>query len=315
MRFALATLEHGGRGRAALKLGDRYWLIAEAAASQGLTGLDGDLMSCLRSWEECFATLSTLAVSCAAGKVSDALAIAASKARFQTPLQYPSKILCAGANYYDHVAEMGALFNKKPGDQVFFFLKAPTTTLVGPGKTAVMPVDSTMVDWEIELAAIIGKRSRHVPVEKAMDCVAGYAVSVDISARDLLMVPDPAAVFPFNFVQGKSQDAANPLGPDLVPAAFVDDPMNLVMTLSVNGQVKQRASTKGMIFNIAEQVASASRYMTLEPGDILMTGTCAGVGFPHRDFLKEGDKVVATIEQIGTLAFEMLPMACSQAVS
>jgi 2-keto-4-pentenoate hydratase/2-oxohepta-3-ene-1,7-dioic acid hydratase in catechol pathway len=196
--------------------------------------------------------------------------------RILTPLQYPGKVLCAGANYYDHIAEMGVQDLRKEAQRLFFFFKPPRNALVGPGRTVRYPRETKMFDWEVELAAIIGKPARNLTPENALDAVAVWTIGT-----------------------------CCPLGPRLVPAKFVANPQDLALKLSVNGEVKQSARTSGMIFDLREQLVILSSIMTLDPGDVVLTGTPAGVGFPKKTFLKVGDRVDAEIESIGKLSVEI----------
>jgi 2-keto-4-pentenoate hydratase/2-oxohepta-3-ene-1,7-dioic acid hydratase in catechol pathway len=212
--------------------------------------------------------------------------------------------LCAGANYYDHMAEMGFPDVKKETQRLFFFFKT-RNSIVGPGATVVMPRGTQKFDWEIELAAVIGKKARYVTPANALDHVAGYTVAIDFSARDFNQAPDQ--FYKFDWVAGKAIDTGCPMGPWIVPADRIADPQDLALTLSVNGVVKQDSNTRQMIYSVAEQIARASEIMTLDPGDVLLTGTPAGVGAPKGTFLAAGDRVAATIQGIGTLAVEIQP--------
>jgi len=223
--------------------------------------------------------------------------------RVLTPLQYPGKVLCAGANYYDHLKEMGVPDLRKEAQRLFFFFKPPRNALVGPGRSVRYPADSKMLDWEVELAAVIGRRSRRLTMANALDAVAAYTIGIDLSARDLNRAPE--TFYKLDWVAGKAQDTCCPLGPRLVPAKFIRDPQDLALKLSVNGEPKQDARTSGMIFDIREQLVTLSAIMTLDPGDVVLTGTPAGVGFPKKTFLKPGDRIDAEIESIGRLSVEI----------
>jgi len=221
------------------------------------------------------------------------------------PLLYPGKVLCAGANYYDHSAEMGVQDLRKEAQRLFFFFKPPRNAVVGPGDTVRKPIGTQAMDWEIELAAVIGKRARNVSEADALSHVAAYTVAIDFSARDHNRAPE--TFYKLDWVAGKGHDTCCPMGPRLVPADQIGDAMDLGLKLTVNGVVKQDARTSGMIFNIAEQIATLSRIMTLDPGDVILTGTPAGVGAPKGTFLSVGDAVVAEIEKIGALAVTIQP--------
>jgi len=220
-----------------------------------------------------------------------------------TPLQYPGKVLCAGANYYDHIKEMGVPDARKEAQRLFFFFKPPRNALVGPGRTVRYPAGTKMFDWEVELAAVIGRTSRRLTMANALDAVAAYTIGIDLSARDLNRAPE--TFYKLDWVAGKAQDSCCPLGPRLVPARFIPNPQDLALKLSVNGAVKQDARTSGMIFDIREQLVTLSAIMTLDPGDVVLTGTPAGVGMPKGTFLKVGDRVDAEIESIGKLSVEI----------
>jgi 2-keto-4-pentenoate hydratase/2-oxohepta-3-ene-1,7-dioic acid hydratase in catechol pathway len=221
------------------------------------------------------------------------------------PLIYPGKILCAGANYFDHLAEMGMPDARKADQRLFFFMKPPRNAVVGEGDTVRMPIGTRMFDWEIELAAVIGKRARNIPAENALDHVAGWTVAIDFSARDHNRAPE--TFYKLDWVAGKANDTCCPLGPRIVPAAALPDPQDVGLRLTVNGEVKQDGRSSDMIFSVAEQIAIASRIMTLDPGDVLLTGTPAGVGVPKGTFLAVGDRVDAEIQGIGRLSVRIQP--------
>lgn len=303
MTFALATAEIDGRPEACLETGGKLYPVAAAAARLGLRGLGGNLVDAFSDWDKSFAALSALAEK-APGACAD---LARASAPLLAPLRYPGKVLCAGANFYDHIAEMGVQDTRKEAQRLFFFFKPPRNAVVGPGKTVRMPLDTKALDWEIELAAIIGKPARAVSEKDALAAIAAYTVSIDFSARDLNRVPE--SFFKLDWVAGKGNDTCCPMGPIVMPAAFLKDPQDLPLLLKVNGETKQNARTSGMIFSIAEQIAKLSRIMTLDPGDVVLTGTPAGVGAPKGTFLKVGDTVDATIEGIGTLSVEIMPPA------
>lgn len=217
------------------------------------------------------------------------------------PITWPRKMLCAGANYYDHAEEMGTA-RPDPAATPFFFLKPPTTTLI-PGGTdiVVRDVPGAELDWEIELAVVIADRCRDLQPADARAHIAGYAVANDVSARGRF--PRPNAVFPpfaWDWLQHKGFDGSNPLGP-IVPAWLVADPENLRLRLTVNGETKQDSRTASMVVGVDQLVSAASRMLTLEPGDVILTGTPAGVGMPRRTFLQDGDVMVAEIEGLGSI--------------
>ena len=297
--FTLATLQAGAVLIPAIGAAGAYWPLA-AAAPAGFAGLDTDIKGVLVNWPVAFPALRDYAAACSSGGVPRSDAIDASRANLALPIQYPNKLVAIGANYEDHLREMNATIPK--GAHPVMFIKPPTTALCGPGKVQI-PDGCAQFDWEVELAVVIGKRMRKVSRALAMDGVAGYSIGVDYTARDYLFPKD--YFFKADFLLGKGQDGTTPLGPVIAPAAFIRDPHDLRITLSVNGVIKQNASTAGMIFRVDEQLSSISQFVTLEPGDVVLTGSPAGVGLPRGEFLKPGDHVIATAEGIGELRMEI----------
>ena len=293
--WGLATLEGG---KSALMVDGRLYALAPLAAASG-KALPASNVAIFTDWERSRAVLTELAAAVAKGGVAPV------EAKLAAPLTYPGKVLCAGANYYDHMAEMGFPGVKKEAQRLFFFFKPPRNAVVGPGATVVMPRGTKKYDWEIELAAVIGKTARYVTVETALSHVAGYTVAIDLSARDFNQAPDQ--FYKFDWVAGKATDTACPMGPWIVPADALGDVQNVALKLSVNGVTKQDSSTSQMIYSVAEQIARASELMTLDPGDVVLTGTPAGVGVPRGTFLNPGDKIDAEIAGIGKLSVEIKP--------
>ncbi len=207
------------------------------------------------------------------------------------PIALPQKIVCVGMNYRDHAAEAGLDVPERP----ILFAKWPNS-LVGPGDAIVIPPLSEQIDYEAELAVVIGARVRDVPVEEALGAVAGYLCLNDVSARDVQFADR-------QWTRAKSFDTFTPIGPGLVPAREIHDPQALAIRCSVNGEVLQDSTTAEMVFSVADVVAYASRSITLEPGDVIATGTPAGVGFTREPpvFLRPGDEVTVEIEGIGAL--------------
>ncbi|MGP3534189.1 fumarylacetoacetate hydrolase family protein [Microbacterium sp. RD1] len=225
------------------------------------------------------------------------------EAEIVAPITYPRKVICAGANYYDHAAEMGTA-RPDPVASPFFFLKAPTTTVIGPYADIAFPLtEQSRTDWEVELGVVIADRCANVSASEAMSHVAGYVVANDVSARGFFARPEAVQEpFRFDWIAHKSLDASCPLGPGIIPAWQIADPGNLEMTLDVNGEVKQRGSTAGLVIGIERLIAGASRLLTLEPGDVILTGTPAGVGAARGEWLRDGDVVTAEIAGIGRIS-------------
>jgi 2-keto-4-pentenoate hydratase/2-oxohepta-3-ene-1,7-dioic acid hydratase in catechol pathway len=223
------------------------------------------------------------------------------------PVLRPSGIYCAGANYADHVANMAKRLNLAPepdpherGLKPWHFLK-PSGCLVGPDSTVLLECEN--LDWEAELAAVIGRKAKNVSQADALSYVAGYTIANDLSARDL-MRRDPVddhSPFKYDWIGQKCFDGSCPLGPWLVPAAEIPDPQNLAIKLWVDSELKQDSNTSRMIFTLAEQLSHISSRITLHPGDIILTGTPAGVGAERGEKLQRGQKVRIEIENIGEL--------------
>ena len=223
-----------------------------------------------------------------------------SKAKFASPVLSPEKILLAAVNYTSHRKEKKNDVRPAP----YFFTKF-RNALIGDKDPILIPNNSKKADWEVELAVVIGKKAKHVSKSSAMEHVAGYAVSNDISFRDLQFPtgwPKKLNTFGQNWVMGKGLDNAFPLGPFLVTRDEIEDVYKLNLTLKVNGDVRQKASTADMIFGVEELIAYLSRGITLMPGDVISTGTPGGVAaYSGAPFLKPGDMVEASISGIGTL--------------
>jgi len=207
------------------------------------------------------------------------------------PIERPQKIVCVGLNYRDHAEEQGVDLPERP----LLFAKWPNT-LIGPGEPIVIPPITKRVDYEAELGVVMGVGARRLAVENALEAVAGYVCANDVSARDLQFGDG-------QWVRGKSLDTFCPVGPMLVPAAEIADPQSLGIRATLNGEVMQESTTGNMVFGVAEIVAFVSQAITLEPGDLILTGTPAGVGI-FRDppvLLEPGDEITIEIDGIGVL--------------
>jgi len=222
--------------------------------------------------------------------------------RLLPPLVWPRKVVCAGVNYRKHMREMGGEIPAE-GWRPFFFLKAPTTTVIGPNDPIIIRrPDQARYDWEAELAVVIGIGGRDIPPEGALAHVAGYCVANDVTARGHHRRQSvPAEAFFYDWFAAKSMDSSLPLGPGITPAFGVPDPQDLRMRLWVNGELHQDESTADMVCPVAELVSAASEVVTLEPGDVIATGTPSGVGASRGLYLRPGDVVRVTIDGLGTL--------------
>jgi len=207
------------------------------------------------------------------------------------PVPDPDKIICIGINYADHASEAGLARTEVP----LFFAKF-RNSLTGPTSPILLPRVSSQIDYEGELAVIIGTRCKDVSEQEALQYVAGYTIMNDVSARDLQMQTS-------QYIAGKALDTFAPMGPGMVPTSNIPDPQALLLTTRVNGQEVQHASTANMIFSVAAIISFLSSLMTLEPGDIIATGTPSGVGFKRTPplFLRDGDVVEVEIEGIGQI--------------
>jgi 2-keto-4-pentenoate hydratase/2-oxohepta-3-ene-1,7-dioic acid hydratase in catechol pathway len=292
MSWSLATVELDGP-TACLEVGGELYRLEPSLTRAGLPGAS-TVIDLFSDWER-----SRAALDKAATLVRAEDRVPANAARL-APLLYPGKVLCAGANYFDHIKEMGVPDTRKEAQRLFFFFKPPRNAVVGEGATVHMPIGTKAFDWEIELAAVIGRKARAVKAEDALAHIAGYTVSIDFSARDHNRAPE--TFYKLDWVAGKAHDTCCPMGPRFVPASAISDPQDIGLKLSVNGAVKQDGNTRDMIFSIAEQIEILSHIMTLDPGDVVLTGTPAGVGAPKQTFLSVGDRVDAEIEGIGKLS-------------
>jgi 2-keto-4-pentenoate hydratase/2-oxohepta-3-ene-1,7-dioic acid hydratase in catechol pathway len=227
---------------------------------------------------------------------------AAEPADLLAPLLYPRKVLCAGVNYRRHMHEMGGEIPAE-GWRPFFFLKPPTTTVIGPADPIVIREAARhRYDWEAELAVVIGITGKDLSPVRSMAHVAGYAIANDITARGLHKRDAvPAEPFAYDWFAAKSMDSSLPLGPGITPAFLVPDPQDLRLRLWVNGELQQDESTSDMVCPVAELISAASQVVTLEPGDVIITGTPAGVGAGRGLYLRGGDVVRTSIDGLGTL--------------
>ena len=280
----LLTYERDGAPRAGLLLGERVVDVAEASAGE----LPSDMLELIDAGPPALERVRQLE-----GTQAPSLALA--EARLLAPIPKPRRnLVCVGLNYAEHAAE-SRVTQGIPEHPVYF--TKPPSTVIGP--EAPIPWHghvSTRIDWEVELVAVIGRRGRDIPEERALEHVFGYTVGNDVTARDLQARHQ-------QWYKGKGLDGFCPLGPWIVTADELPDPQSLRLSLRVNGEEKQNAGTDDMIFSVAKLIAVWSLGMTLEPGDLLMTGTPSGVGFARKppEYLQPGDVVEAEIDAIGVL--------------
>lgn len=207
------------------------------------------------------------------------------------PIELPTKIVCIGLNYADHAEEQGASLPEEPR----LFAKWQNS-LIGPGEPIVIPPFVTSCDYEAELGVVMGARVRGVSAENALEAVAGYLCVNDVSARDLQRADR-------QWTRGKSLDTFCPIGPRLVPRDEISDPQNLAIRAVLNGETMQESTTANMLFGVAELIAYVTRAITLEPGDLIVTGTPGGVGAFREPpvFMQPGDEITIEIEGLGSL--------------
>ncbi len=297
----LLTFRQEGVTRAGIESGG-YVVETAKASEMGVDGLSDarDMLYLLRGGEPIRkAARRLLAVverEVAAGQAGELVARGLlhrlDDGELMAPVPLPPKIVAIGLNYRDHAREQGVPVPERP----LIFAKFPTS-VIGPGDAITWdPALTQQVDYEAELAVVIGKRARNVSEDDALSCVGGYTCGNDVSARDLQFGDR-------QWVRGKSLDTFCPLGPVLVTPDEVVDPQGLAIRTLLNGEVMQDSSTSEMVFGIAELIAFASRAFTLLPGDILLTGTPSGVGVFRKPpvFMKDGDQIAVEIERIGRL--------------
>jgi 2-keto-4-pentenoate hydratase/2-oxohepta-3-ene-1,7-dioic acid hydratase in catechol pathway len=276
--------------------GVRHGILAGSEGDQRIHDLGaGDLLALLESGDDWMDRARAAPTTHAA---------ALSSIQLLAPLRRPPKLLALAGNYQEHVRESKVAEVQKAHAVPLLFLK-PSTSIIAAGEPVYAPEISDAVDYELELAVVIGRRCKGIRAADALGVVAGYMVANDISARVVEWGVERGEVTPrmafFDWLNGKWPDSFAPMGPYLVTADAVPDPQNLAMRLSVNGAVRQEASTGDMIFTVAETIAFCARFMTLEPGDVILTGTPSGVGATTRTYLQPGDRMEAWIEGLGTL--------------
>jgi 2-keto-4-pentenoate hydratase/2-oxohepta-3-ene-1,7-dioic acid hydratase in catechol pathway len=277
----LATLNTPRGPRAAVLVGDRFVDLAtsDSRIPNSVRQIVGDPV--------------LLAAAREVASRRDAAGVTAATARLHAPVHDPQKIVCIGLNYRDHAHESKMPIPKEP----VLFSKFPSA-LIGHGEPVVVPKVSSKVDYEAELVIVVGKRGRWIPEAAAMDYVAGYSVGHDVSARDWQLEKDGK-----QWMVGKTFDTFAPVGPTLVTRDEVADPHKLAIRLRLNGQTMQSSNTEQMIFTVAQLIAYLSVVFTLEPGDLIFTGTPPGIGHARNPavYLKPGDVAEVEIDTLGVL--------------
>ena len=304
--FKLGTFaKSDGKPFAAIALGDDIVPLGSARAG-ALASMSID--SLLEDWDANFAGLQEVVARLEKeGLPPDVTRL--ENLHALPPVARPGKMFYAAQNFQEHVDEMlragmtpasGPRFTgEKSTTKPYLFLKAPST-LAGAFADIAIPRDLTKIDWEAEIALAIGKTGKRIKAERALDHVAGFMTTNDVSCRDQQMRPDRPALRS-DWLGGKSHDNFAPMGPFLVPRAFVPDAMNLFIRLTINGEVKQNGNTSQFIFTPEEQIEYASDILSLQSGDVFSCGTCGGVGQGTNTFLKAGDVMETEIELLGRM--------------
>ena len=300
--YRLITYRSESRPEAGVVVGDSYHAAATVLQSPHYASV----LAILEDWETCAPRLMAFAN----GKQPTGQPLAS--AQLLSPIPRPGTVYCAGANYGDHMANMAKKLGIPPepdpheiGLSPWHFIKS-SACVVGPDSKVKM--ECNFLDWEAELGLVIGKRARNVSLAQAFDYVAGYTIGNDLSARDRTAREkvDIKSPFRFDWIGQKNFDGACPLGPWIVPRDDIKNPQALSIRTFVDDQVKQDSNTSKMLFTAAEQISYLSSRITLHPGDVILTGTPAGVGAETGESLKKGAVVRVEIEGIGSLRTEIV---------
>jgi 2-keto-4-pentenoate hydratase/2-oxohepta-3-ene-1,7-dioic acid hydratase in catechol pathway len=295
----LVTYRHDGAERAGVVLDGQVFDLAAGAEQLG-EELPSDIVGILTAEETGMERAQRVAHAAAAGRLPG---LPLGEVSLAPVIPRPPTLLLLAGNYQSHITESGAAAVDKTAITPRFFIK-PRTAVIGTGGVIRIPPVSEKVDYELEIAAVIGRAGRDIPLAQAEEYVAGYAVFNDISARELNVAANrktrPMDDF-FDWLNGKWCDSFAALGPYLVTRDEVGDPAQLEMSLTVNGELRQHSSAGEMIFTVPESIAFISQFITLEPGDLICMGTPGGVGATTQVYLQPGDVVVAEIETLGRL--------------
>lgn len=300
MYSLLSYVATDGKIRNALAVGDDAFDLTQAAKTLGKDIPWRGNIDIIHDWDGARAPLGTLAEAAAAGKLAGANLGPVSGLTLRAPLLYPNTLFMAGSNYGAHTKEMAGGGYDKSKRKPYFFIKLARQGVIGPGEAIRLPHASKQVDWEIELAAVIGTPARNVKAKDALKHIAAYTICHDVSLRDIGHREDWPQ-WSRDWIMHKSCDTGAPMGPVMVPAEFIPDPHKLSLKTWINDELMQNSNTDDMTFSLNEQIEFLSDLFTLMPGDVISTGTPSGVGRPRGIFLKPGDLVRMEIGSIGTL--------------
>jgi len=297
--YRVLSYEAGSAPAAGVLIGET---VHDAASLlDGVGWPAGSVIDILQHWEEARPRLERAADNPPAGGRP------LGEVKLLAPLLYPSTLYFAGANYWDHMHEMAAAMLEMTGvappveklTDPWLSLQSARSSIAGPGETVHLPAFSSKVDWEAEVGLVIGRAGKDLDPANALDCVAGYMIVNDLSARDYLK--REGSPFIYDFLGQKCFDGSNPMGPWITPRQAIADPTAMSIKLWVNDELKQDSNTGQLIHDFVEILVYLSSRVTLQPGDVIMTGTPAGVGFPRGTFLKSGDKIRIEIGGCGVL--------------
>jgi 2-keto-4-pentenoate hydratase/2-oxohepta-3-ene-1,7-dioic acid hydratase in catechol pathway len=310
-RFKQAAAERCGllHGEQIVALDDLASMAGEKYLADALQG--GDLRRLLPIDSAAWNALLDIVAEFEANSSSyQSVLVAREDVELLPPLATPSKLLLLAGNYADHIREHGDIAKEREHTFPYVFMKPPTTTLVGDRAAVKIPaVSPDKIDYEVELAVVIGRQAKGVSAGSALDYVAGYTIINDLSDRGFVPNPGresrPRDKF-FDWLHGKWHDGFCPCGPCLVTADEIPDPQQLALQLTVDDGIRQQASTADQVFTVAQVIEFISSWVTLEPGDIISTGTPAGVGNATGQYLAPGQRIVATISGIGSLTTHMI---------
>lgn len=300
MYHLLTYADSKGAARAGIGVDGEAYDLDSAARTAGQEMPGPRTIDIVRGWEAAQPGLAAIARAAANGKLDGSMVGKVADITLKAPLLYPNTLFMAGSNYGAHTREMAGGGYDKSKRRPYFFIKLARQGVIGTGESIRLPKTSKQVDWEVELAVMIGKPARNVKAKDALNYVAGYTILHDVSLRDIGHREDWPQ-WSRDWIMHKSCDTGAPMGPVMVPHEFIGDPHKLSLKTWINDELMQDSNTDDMTFNINEQIEFLSSLFTLLPGDVLSTGTPSGVGRPRGIFLKPGDTVRMEIEKIGTI--------------